>query len=140
MSNSHVYRVIVKTGRGAGASEMSVLGGLEGFQRLTGLSIIPGTLNIDLTEPFDLALLNYVTFAELGWEIDLQKQGIKYEGEIGMYYGRAIVADRYPAYMIFFTWVTDPYTDAEIISSYHLRSALDLCDGDKVEFTLVTVN
>ena len=81
MEKIQVYRGIVKTGRGAGASEMSQPGDLEGFQRLTGLSVIPGTLNIDLTEPFDLSRLNYVTFDELGWEFDPAKQGIKYDGE-----------------------------------------------------------
>jgi len=115
---------------------MSEPGSLEGFQRLTGLSIIPGTLNIDLTEPFDLALLNYVTFVELGWSIDLPKQGIKYHGEIGMHYGSVTVANKYPACVIFFTWVDDIYTDAELISPYHLRSTLGLHDGDIVEFRL----
>ena len=136
MDKSKVYRGFVKTGRGTGALEMSAPGSLEGFQRLTGLSIIPGTLNIDLTEPFDLALLNYVTFVELGWAIDLSKQGIKYDGEIGMYYDRAIIAAKYPACVIFWTWVDDMYTDAEVISPYHLRSTLGLQDGDIVEFRL----
>ena len=81
MDKSKVYRGFVKTGRGTGALEMSARGSLEGFQRLTGLTVIPGTLNIDLTKPFDLALLNYVTFAELDWTIDLSKQEIKYDGE-----------------------------------------------------------
>jgi len=115
---------------------MSAPGGLEGFKLLTGLSVIPGTLNIDLTEPFDLSLLNYNTFAELGWAFDPAKQGIEYDGEIGMYYGRATVASRYPACLIFFTWVNDPYTDAELISLHHLRSVLSMRDGDIVEFTL----
>ncbi len=137
MDKSQVYRGMVKTGRGLGVSEMLRPGGLEGFQRLTGLSVIPGTLNIDLTEPFDLTLLNYVTFAELGWSIDLTKHGPEYEGEIGMYYGRAVVANKYPACLIFFTWVTDPYTDAELVSPHHLRSTLGLRDGDMVEFTLL---
>ncbi len=136
MDKTKVYQGMVKTGRGAGALEMSAPGALEGFQRLTGLSVIPGTLNIDLTEPFNLALLNYVTFVELGWAINLPKQGIKYDGEIGMHYGQAIIADKYPAYVIFFTWVGNPYTDAEVVSPYHLRSTLDLQDGDMVEFTL----
>jgi len=136
LDKSKVYRGFVKSGRGAGALEMSAPGSLEGFQRLTGLSVIPGTLNIDLTEPFDLALLNYVTFIELGWVINLSKQGIKYDGEIGMYYGRAIIADKYPACVIFWTWVDDIYTDAEVISPYHLRSTLGLQDGDIVEFRL----
>jgi len=137
LGRNKVYRGFVKTGRGYGALEMSDPGSLERFQRLTGLSVIPGTLNIDLTEPFDLALLNYATFAELGWAIDLSKQGIKYDGEIGMHYGRVIVANRYPAYVIFWTWVDDIYTDAELISPHHLRSTLDLQDGDIVEFRLL---
>ena len=136
MDKSKVYRGFVKTGRGAGALEMSTPGSLEEFQRLTGLSIIPGTLNIDLTEPFDLALLNYATFADLRWSIDLSKQGIKYDGEIGMHYGRVIVSNRYPAFVIFWTWVDDIFTDAELISPHHLRSILNLKDGDIVEFTL----
>ena len=137
MEKSQVYKGIVKTGRGLGVSEMSQPGSLEEFQRLTGLSVIPGTLNIDLTEPFDLSLLSYVTFAELGWTIDLTKHGPQYKGEIGMYYGRAVVAEKYPVCVVFFTWVTDPYTDAELISPYHLRSVLGLQDGDIVEFTLL---
>jgi CTP-dependent riboflavin kinase len=136
LDKAKVYQGMVKTGRGAGASEMSAPDGLEGFQRLTGLSVIPGTLNIDLTEPFDLTLLNYITFVELGWTINLPKQGIKYDGEIGMHYGQVLIAEKYPACVIFFTWVNDPYTDAEVISPYHLRSVLGLKDGDMVEFTL----
>ena len=137
MGRKKVYRGLVKTGRGYGALEMSVPDSLEGFQRLTGLSVIPGTLNIDLTEPFDLALLRYVTFAELGWTIDLSRQGIKYDGEIGMHYGRVTVANKYPACVIFWTWVDDLYTDAELISPHHLRSTLDLQNGDIVEFRLL---
>ena len=137
MDKNKVYRGRVKTGRGAGVAEMSSPADLAGFQRLTGLPVIPGTLNIDLTEPFDLSLLNYATFAELGWKFDPAQQGIKYDGEIGMYYGRALIADKYPAGVIFFTWVTDPTTDAELVSPHHLRSALGLRDGDIIEFTLV---
>ena len=137
MGKSKIYRGFVKTGRGYGALEMATPGSLEEFQRLTGLSIIPGTLNIDLTEPFDLALLNYATFAKLGWSIDLSKQGIKYNGEIGMHYGRITVTNRYPAFVIFWTWVNDIYTNAELISPHHLRSVLNLKDGDIVEFTLL---
>ncbi len=136
MDKERVYRGKVKTGRGAGAAEMATPDDLEVFRRLTGLSVIPGTLNIDLTEPFDLALLSYVSFAELGWEFDPAKQGIKYDGEIGMHYGRALVAEKYPVGIIFFTWVTDPTTDAELVSPHHLRSALGLRDGDIIEFTL----
>jgi CTP-dependent riboflavin kinase len=138
LGRNKVYRGFVKTGRGFGALEMSTPGSLEEFQRLTGLSVIPGTLNIDLSEPFDLALLNYATFAELGWTINLSKQGIKYNGEIGMHYGRVTVANKYPACIFFWTWVDDIYTDAELISPHYLRSALDIQNGDIVEFRLLS--
>ena len=65
------------------------------------------------------------------------KYGIEYDGAIGMYYGPVIVADKYPACLIFFTWVGTPYIDAEVISSHHLRTSVGLNDGDIVEFILV---
>jgi len=136
LGKTGIYHGVVKTGRGGGAVEMSMPGVLKGFQRLSGLSVIPGTLNLDLTEPFDLKLLKYVTFAELGYEFTPSKQGIKFDGEIGMHYGRVTIADKYPACVIFFTWVDDPYKDAEVVSPYHLRSDLGLKDGDIVEFRL----
>lgn len=111
-------------------------GGLEGFQELVGLTIIPGTLNIKLSEPFDLSLLNYLRFADVGWEFDPATQGIKYEGEIGVYYRRATIANEYPACLLIFTWVTDIYIDAELVSPHHLRTVLNLQDGDIIEFTL----
>jgi CTP-dependent riboflavin kinase len=138
LGKNKTYRGFVKTGRGRGVAEMSSGGSLDEFQRLTGLPIIPGTLNLDLSEPFDLALLKYVTFAKLGWTIDLLKSGIEYDGEIGMYYGKALVAGKYPAFVIFFSWVDDLRTDAELVSSYHLRGALNLRDGDIVDFRLIT--
>jgi CTP-dependent riboflavin kinase len=136
MDKNRIYRGTVKTGRSGAVAEMSKPGDLGGFQRVTGLSVIPGTLNIKLTEPFDSDLLKYLNFADIGWEFDPATQGIKYNGEIGMYYGRVNVAGKYPACLIIFTWVTDPRTDAELISPHHLRTVLNLRDGDTVEFTL----
>jgi CTP-dependent riboflavin kinase len=136
MDKNQIYKGIVKTGWGGAFVEMSQPGFLEGFRLLTRLDIIPGTLNIDLTEPFDLSLLKYVKFSDIGWEFDPATQGIEYDGEIGAYYRRALVADRYPAYIVIFTWVTDIYTDAELVSPYHLRTVLSLQNGDVVEFTL----
>jgi CTP-dependent riboflavin kinase len=136
MNESKVHRGTVRTGRDGAVAEMSRPGGLEGFRLLTGLSAIPGTLNIKLDEPFDLSLLNYLNFADVGLEFNPATQGIEYEGEIGVYYRRAMVADKYPACLVIFTWVTDIYTDAEMVSPYHLRSVLGVGDGDIVEFTL----
>jgi CTP-dependent riboflavin kinase len=135
MSQNQVYQGIVRTGRGGGAIEMTKPGALEQFKLLTGLPIIPGTLNIKLSKPFNLSLLKYYKFDDIGWEFDPTTQGIPYQGEIGMYGGRATIAGKYPAFLVFFTWVTHKNLDGEMVSQHHLRSVLNLCDGDTVEFT-----
>lgn len=136
MHRKQVLKGIVKTGIGGAVAEMSKPGSLEEFRRFFGLSIVPGTLNVKMTEPFDLSRLKYVRFADIGWEFDPATQGIKYEGEIGMHYGPTIVAEQYPAILIFFTWITHKDLDGEFVSPHHLRSALNLQDGDIVGFTL----
>ena len=136
MNGNQIYQGKVKTGRGGAAGEMSKPGGLEGFRILTGLSVIPGTMNIKLIEMFDLSLLNYLKFADVGWEFDPATQGIEYEGEIGMHYRHATVANEYAACLIIWTWVTDIRTNAELVSPHHLRTVLNLKDGDIIGFTL----
>lgn len=137
MNETTVYRGIVRTGRGAGAGFMSDPGVLDGFKQWTGLSPVPGTLNILFTEPFDLNLLHYFALADMGLKIDLAGMGIEFEGEAGWYYSLAVVSNRYPAFIFFPTWTDDPTIYAEIVSPHHLRSTLNLEDGDPVEFTLV---
>ncbi|MBN1176940.1 MAG: DUF120 domain-containing protein [Dehalococcoidales bacterium] len=135
-NKKQVYKGTVRTGRGGAVKEMSAPGMLEGFKLLTGVSIIPGTLNIKLAEPIDLSLLNYLKFADIGWEFDPATQGIEHDGEIGVYYRRATVAGEYPGCLLIFTWVLNVHTNAELVSPHHLRTVLDLQDGDTVEFTL----
>ena len=136
MKKKHMYTGTVRTGIGGGVKEMSKPGSLEEFRRVLGLSIIPGTLNITLSGPIDLSLLNYLKFADIGWDFDPATQGIDYQGEIGMYWRRATVAGSYPACLLIFTWVINVYTNAELVSPHHLRTVLGLQDGDTVEFTL----
>jgi len=138
MEEKQVYRGIVKTGRGAGAGEMSAHGVLEGLQRLTGLAIIPGTMNINFTEVFDLSLLKYASFVDLGRpQTDLAAMGVDFNGEQGLHYGRVVIADRYPGFVLCFTWVNQSGINAELVSTHHLRNTLNLQDGDIIEFTLV---
>jgi CTP-dependent riboflavin kinase len=136
VGNTGVYKGIVRTGRGGAVSEMLKPGGLEGFQKLTGLEIIPGTLNMRLTEPFDLSLLKYLRFSDVGWEFDPATQGIDFDGEIGVYYGPVTIANKHPGCILFFTWTGDVHTRGELVSPHHLRTLLGLNDGDTVEFTL----
>ena len=127
---------IVRTGRGGAAAEMSAPDFQEKFSELTGLNVTPGTLNVKTTEPLNLNLFRYLKFSDIGWDFDPATQGIKYKGEIGVYYRRATLAKKYPAYVLVFSWVTDIHTDAELVSPHHLRTVLHLKDGDKVKFTL----
>jgi CTP-dependent riboflavin kinase len=136
MKNTQAYYGVVKTGIGGAVAEMSKPGGLEGFRKPTGLAIIPGTLNIHMTKPLDTGILNYLKFADVGWEFDPATQGINYNGEIGVYYRRAIITGNYPGCLLVFTWVTDIHRNAELVSPYHLRTVLNLSDGDLVAFTL----
>jgi len=127
---------IVRTGRGGAVAEMSAPDFQEKFGELTGLNVTPGTLNLKMTEPLNLHLFRYLKFSDVGWDFDPAKQGIKYKGEIGVYYRRATVAKKYSACVLVFTWATNLNTDAELVSRYHLRTVLNLKDGDKVKFTL----
>jgi CTP-dependent riboflavin kinase len=59
MSTDVVHNGTVKSGLGLGAAEMSRPGVLEKFDRLCGLDLIPGTLNLNLAAPMDLTRLTY---------------------------------------------------------------------------------
>ncbi len=137
MAEARVFRGRVRAGRGAATVIMSDPAVLATYGRLAGLSIIPGTLNIRLLQPFDLWRLRYVNLEEHGFKPDFARWGINYTGEMGMHTGRVLVEGRYPAGLIFFTWAPDPGLDAELVSPHHLRRRLGLQDGDTVEFTLV---
>ncbi len=136
MNDRQVYQATVRAGRGAGVRVMSAPGVLEGFEQMTGLAVLPGTLNAVLTERFDVSLLDYLDIVKMGIEINLAELGIDYDGELGVHYGRVTIAGRYPGFLLFFTWIDNPGLDAELISPHHLRDTLALKDGDSIEFTL----
>ena len=136
MSEEHVFRGTVRTGRGGAGTFLSAQEALDWVKQLTGLTVIPGTLNITLTQPFDSSLLDYFRFADYGLKIDIAAMGIEYEGEQGFHHGLVSVAGQYPAALIMFTWTPDPTVYAELVSPHHLRNTLGLRDGDTIEFTL----
>jgi len=137
MGKKQVYQATVRSGRGKAVEVHSGPGVLDGIERLTGLSVMPGTFNIYLSQPFDMNLLQYVSLAEIGWgDFNPADVGIKYDGEVGVHWGRIIVADEYPACLIIPTWRDRPL-NAEMMSPHHLRSVLNVRDGDTIKFTLV---
>ena len=108
---------------------------IETNKKLTGLSVIEGTLNITLEQPFELDKLDFFSFTSIGVKIDVKSMGIDFEGEQGFHYGRVTVGGKFAAAIIIFTWRDQP-NNAELISPHHLRSELGLEDGDVLEFTL----
>lgn len=136
MTNHDVYRGTVRTGRGGAVAEMSKPGGVEGLAMLTGLRVIPGTMNVLLAEPFELSRLRYFRFADADWDFHPASQGIEFTGETGVHYGRITIAGACPGVLLFWTWVPDIRRYAELASPVHLRTELGLKDGDTVFFTL----
>lgn len=130
MNEEKIYRGKVKTGIGGAVEEWLKPGVRESFQALTGLLVIPGTLNLRLTEPFDITGMKFVEV-----DFDPARYGNPYKGETGIYYDRVMVAGKYQACVCVFTWINDKY-HIELVSPHHLRTVLDLRDGDTVEFTL----
>ena len=63
------YRGIVVPGRGFGAQRMAKPAVLQAAQRLTALPLVPGTLNVRLSQPFDGLLPLYMTEADLGGHV-----------------------------------------------------------------------
>jgi CTP-dependent riboflavin kinase len=125
---------IVVPGRGFGAQRMANPALLQALKRLTDLTLVPGTLNVRLPQPYDGTLTGYLTEDDLGgavWRDHApHRQGIRY-GEVliaGQYRGIVFQGDE-PEY---------PPEQVEILSDQHLRATLGLRDGDMLEFTLLT--
>ena len=127
------YRGIVVPGRGFGAQRMANPTVLQAAQRLTALTLVPGTLNVRLPQPFDGALTGYLTEDDLGgvvWRDHApHRQGIRF-GEVfiaGQYRGIMFQGDE-PEY---------PPNLVEIMSDHHLRDMMGLQDGDTLEFAVL---
>ncbi len=139
-----VYKGTVRTSRGASTQWMSTPRVLESFRQTMGLAIIPGTLNITLTEVFDLSLLDYTTLANMDIpQIDpaeFAAIGLDCPSEQGLHWTRIVIADRYPGGLFSFTWAVWPGIGVELVSTHHLRTVLNLKDGDIIEFTLDCVS
>jgi hypothetical protein len=63
------YRGIVVLGRGFGAQRMANPTVLQAAQRLTALTLVPGTLKVRLPQPFNGLLPWYFTEDELGGHV-----------------------------------------------------------------------
>lgn len=121
---------VVKPGRGLAQPRMAQAGVPERLEELVGMRLVPGTLNLELLEPFPRHLrTRYLPARELGADWEART------GQRGYWLVDVTIAGRYPA--VGFQADEDgfPEDQLEVISPTHLRTALGLRDGDTISFT-----
>jgi CTP-dependent riboflavin kinase len=107
---------------------------LHAAQRLTGLILVPGTLNVRLPQPFDGLLPWYFTEDELGGHVWRDHA----PNRTGIRCGEVLIAERYRGVVFQGDEPGYPPAQVEILSDHHLRATLGLRDGDMLAFTLLT--
>jgi CTP-dependent riboflavin kinase len=133
-SPGNTYRGIVVPGRGFGAQRMANPAVLHAAQRLTDLTLVPGTLNVRLPQPFDGLLPWYLTEADLGGNVWRDHA----PNRTGIRCGAVLIAGRYRGIVFQGDEPEYPPAQVEIMSDHHLRDTLRLHDGDVLAFALVT--
>jgi CTP-dependent riboflavin kinase len=122
------FEGVVRTGYGIGAQVMSdpILAGRQAHH-FTAFTPVPGTLNVLLPEPFDIALFTgTVSSYEMG--------GITEDH----FYAPIRIEDSIPGYVV---QTLNPGGDflarvVELVADRHLRTSLGLADGDRISFEL----
>ena len=128
------FRGIVVPGRGFGAPRMANPAVLQAAQRLTALTLVPGTLNVRLPQPFDGLLPLYLTEEDLGGNVWRDHA----PNRTGIRCGEVLIAGRYRGMVFQGDEPEYPPAQVEIMSDHYLRATLGLRDGDMLEFTLLT--
>jgi CTP-dependent riboflavin kinase len=127
------FQGVVVPGRGFGAQRMANPTVLHAAQRLTGLTLVPGTLNVRLPQPFDGLLPWYVTEADLGGHVWRDHA----PNRAGIRWGKVLIAGCYRGIVFQGDEPEYPPAQVEIMSDHHLRATLGLHDGDALTFSLV---
>ena len=130
--NGRTFTGIVTGGRGRAMSLLDDDRVLEDLHRRLGFRMVPGTLNVILPAAFDRRLLaTYVGAGEIDatWEAST--------GQAGYFLARVLIADRYPG--VAFQADEAGYPDhlVELMAEVHLRTALELGDGDALSFAML---
>ncbi len=127
------FRGRVFSGRGFAVPAISKEGVLAAIRRITGIELIPGTLNVQLPKPFDGSSGGYATEEDLGgsvWRDHVPNRR-------GVRWGEVLVEGRSRGIIFQGDEPDYPLDQIEIMSDHHLRKSLNLSDGDMVQFTIV---
>jgi CTP-dependent riboflavin kinase len=124
---------VVIPGRGLGADRMARPDLLDRMKELAGFVLVPGTLNVRLSERFDrTATSRYVAAAEISadWEAET--------GQAGYFLVPVLVANRYRGDAFQADEPGYPPDQVELLCEAHLRATLGLRDGDPIAFSVLT--
>jgi CTP-dependent riboflavin kinase len=117
----------VAPGRGFGAERMADPGLLNRLQQIVGFPVVPGTLNVRLSEPLERdSRWRYHGAAEISpdWE--------ERTGQAGYFLVPARVAERYRCVCFQADEPGYPADLIELICEVHIRSTLGLSHGDHI--------
>ena len=128
----HVLHGVVVAGLGRGADLLADERVLDRIETMFGVRVVPGTLNLQVAVPFERTpKTRYVAASDVapGWDAATGQAGYHLVPVLveGRYRGIAFQADE-PGY---------PEDLVEIMCEVHLRSTLDLEDGDPISATVI---
>lgn len=120
------------SGPGLAAPRMVTSTIIERLEALAGCHIVPGTLNVRLSEPAKTGPnWRYFAAAEISPEWHQQT------GQAGYFLIRVLIADRYRGLAFQADETGYPADQVELIAEVHLRNVLGLSDGDRISFSMV---
>lgn len=120
-------------GRGYAAPLMGMTKLQDIIRQTLGMEIVPGTLNVRLSKPFNGTLHRYVSVEELGFQPGTMP-GVP--NRKGLRFTEVLIAGRFRGFVFQGDEPNYPRNQVELISTHNLRETLNLGDGDWVEFTL----
>lgn len=125
------YRGSVRPGRGLGAPRMSLPGVLDAFGAIVDFQPVPGTLNVVLARDIDADVLDRrlpASAFEPTWGAD--------HGQAGYRWAPVRIAHRYRGIAFQAEEAGYPRDMVELVASVRLRDALEVDDGDVIEFEI----
>lgn len=134
MSGGDDLSGVVQPGRGLGSELLRDPVVAQRFEAIAGFVVVPGTLNVRLPVPLAHdARWRYVPAEEIA------RDWRELTGQTGYHLVDVLVAGRYRA-VAFQADEPDglgyPPDQIELLSDTHLRSALGLADGDRIEIAV----
>jgi CTP-dependent riboflavin kinase len=131
LSGASHFSGTVQPGRGLGSALMADCDVVDRLEALAGFRLVPGTLNVRLSEPLERGpSWRYVAASEVepDWEART--------GQAGYFILAVVVCERHRG-LAFQAEERDepgyPPDQIELLSEVHLRGELGLVDGDPIE-------